>query len=217
MFNSAVLTSPVSSTTELECRVRAAASYFSARGLAWSFWVCQDWIDQAMRNLVEIVFDRQRLHLVVELPGMMAEALAPPAHPLPKLEIRRVSDVETRGDFSHIMCVAFGIPTQVSRAIYESESTWEPGFTGYVAYSEGLPVSTAATVVTGDVAGIYAVGTLPGYQHRGCAEAVMRYALDEVRAAAGIERSILQSSEAGLSMYRKLGYRTVTRYAVFAT
>lgn len=217
MFNSAVLTSPVSSAMELEHRIQTAAAFFSARGLAWSFWVCQDWIEKPVRSLVEIVFDRQRLHLVIELPAMLAEKLMPPERLLPSLEIRRVSDAETRGDFTQIMSVAFGIPVPVARAIYESERTWDPGFTGWLAYSEGLPVSSTATVVTDEVAGVYAVGTMPGYQHRGCAEAVMRHALDGVRSATGIERSILQSSEAGLAMYRKLGYRTVTRYAVFAT
>jgi hypothetical protein len=41
----------------------------------------------------------------------------------------------------------------------------------------------------------------------------MRHALGQARAG----RSVLESSEAGLLLYYALGYRSVTRYAVFAT
>jgi ribosomal protein S18 acetylase RimI-like enzyme len=148
---------------------------------------------------------------------MAAGQLAAPSHLLPALTIHRVGDEATRADFSHIMSIAFGIPTPISYAIYGSGCTWADDFKGYVGYAEGLPVSSAATVVTGSVAGVYAVGTLPAYEHRGFAEAVMRHAIEQVAAPASIEYTVLQSSEAGFSLYRKMGYRAVTRYAVFAT
>jgi ribosomal protein S18 acetylase RimI-like enzyme len=217
MFNSALLTSPVSTPREIEQRIQTAGQFFAARNLPWSFWVCQGWIEQDLRSKVGIVFDRNRMHLVVELPGMAAERIEPPERPLPRLTIRRVSQFDTRADFNHIMSIAFGIPMPISRAVYEAERTWTGDFTGYVAYSEDLPASSAAIVVTGSVAGVYAVGTLPYCQHRGYGEAVMRHALEQVGVANAIECTVLQSSEAGFSLYRKMGFRTVTRYAVFAT
>ncbi|MGE5646879.1 MAG: hypothetical protein ACM336_13920 [Acidobacteriota bacterium] len=214
MFNSAVLTAPVSTPAELDARIRTAGRFFAARNLPWSFWVCQDWIDAGLRGSVQIVFDRSRLRLVIELPGMAAARIEPPVRRLPALTIRRVSTLDTRADFNHIMSVAFGIPIHVASTIYEAEPTWSGGFTGYVAYFEDLPVSSAATVMTGSTLGVYAVGTLPYCQHRGYAEAAIRHALDQAGAAAC---TVLQSSESGFSLYSRMGFKTVTRYAVFAT
>lgn len=217
MYNSAVLTSPVSSVAELDRRIRASAAFFASRGLPWSFWVCQDWLDKAVRSVTGEVFDQRNMRLVVELPGMEAAGLEPAHRPPPPLEYRRVRDAETRADFARIMWLAFGISLPIARAIYESERTWESGFEGWVAYTGNFPVSTAAIVVTGSVAGVYAVGTPPAHRRQGYAEAVMRHALDHIRNSPPIQRSVLQSSEAGYLLYQRMGYRTVTRYAVFAS
>lgn len=217
MFNSAILTAPVPTARELETRIQRAEAFFRKRGFSWSFWVCQGWLDKDVRAVIGDVFRRNGLHVVVELPGMEAEWLALPRRPPPKLEFRRVTDAVTRADFNRIMSIAFGIPFPVARAIYESERTWRSDFEGWLGYVDDLPVTSTATLVTGSVAGVYAVGTLPTYQRQGYAEAVMRHALGQVAWRCGIERSVLQSSEAGYGLYQKMGYRTVVRYAVFAT
>ena len=217
MFNSAVLTEPAFTPREIEERIRAAAAFFGPRGMAWSFWLCRDWIGYDIRGIVTDVFGRNGLHLVIELPGMEADRLEPPVRPLPRLECRRVDDAKTRTDFSTIMSGAFGIPSPVSRAIYESEGTWSGDLAGYLGYVEGLPVTSAAVLVSGAAVGVYAVGTLPTHVRKGYAEAVMRHALDRARETSGVEHSVLQSSEAGFALYRAMGYRPVTRYAVFGT
>jgi hypothetical protein len=45
----------------------------------------------------------------------------------------------------------------------------------------------------------------------------MRFALNEANRDLGMERSILQSTPAGLHLYRRMGYRTVTRISVYAS
>ena len=45
----------------------------------------------------------------------------------------------------------------------------------------------------------------------------MRFALDDVRRITGVERSILQSTPAGLRLYERMGYRAVTSVAVYST
>lgn len=216
MFNSALLTAPVASAAELDRRVKLAAGFFAAHRLPWSFWVCQGWIAREARSSVGGVLDCHRLHLVVELPGMIAGGVTP-ARPLPALEFRRVSDPATRADFSHIMTMAFGLPAPVARAIYESECTWSGGFVGWLAYEDGVAVSSTATMSTPSATGVYAVGTLPSHRNRGCAEAVMRHAVTQAQAAGATFPLVLQSSEAGYAMYQRMGYQTATRYAVFAT
>ena len=45
----------------------------------------------------------------------------------------------------------------------------------------------------------------------------MREAIARASAETGIERTVLQSTSAGLPLYKALGYRTVTRFQVFAS
>jgi ribosomal protein S18 acetylase RimI-like enzyme len=79
------------------------------------------------------------------------------------------------------------------------------------------PVSTTAIVKGGSVLGVYNVATMPGYQHRGYGEAVMRHALIDTGRQHGIERVILQSTPAGYRLYERMGFRTVTKVAVYST
>ncbi len=215
MFNSAMLTTPVATPAELDERIEYATAYFSELGLPWSFWVCQGWIAGPARSKVGAVFERRQMRLVVELPGMETASVSPPSRPLPELEFRAVCDAPSRADFAYLMSAAFGIPMAIAREIYESERTWECGLTGWLAYRDSAPISSAATMVTSSTLGVYAIGTLPPHRGRGYAEAVMRHAMDQ--AGGPFERTLLQSSEAGYALYRRMGYRTSTRYAVFAT
>jgi ribosomal protein S18 acetylase RimI-like enzyme len=216
MFNGALLTTPVADASELDERIQTAAAYYAARRLPWSMWVCQGWLDRGLRPKAAEAFYRHGLHLVVELPGMEAERIEAPVRPLPALEFRRVCDPGSRAAFNHIMSIAFGLPFDFSRQIYGSEKTWGGGLTGWVACREGNAVASAAVVVAGGVVGVYAVGTLPQHQRQGCGEAVMRHALEQAQAESGLQRIVLQASPAGFHLYERMGYRTVTRYAVFA-
>jgi GNAT superfamily N-acetyltransferase len=212
MFNSATLTSPVQSQTELEQRIGASTAYFQSKGLPWSFWICQHRIADGLRPELVRIFGGSGLHLVVDLPGMAAERLNPPLRPLPALDCRRVIGPRTRAEFNQIMSSTFGIAFRISREIYEAEDTWAGNFTGYVGYIGETPIATAATLTTDGVTGVYAVATLPQYRRSGYAEAIVRHAL----AQASDGPTILQSSDAGYRLYEQMGYRTVTRYAVFA-
>jgi predicted acetyltransferase len=61
------------------------------------------------------------------------------------------------------------------------------------------------------IAGIYWVGTRPDQQRRGLAEAITRHASNEAfdRGAACV---ILQATQFGEPVYRRIGYREFSRY-----
>ncbi len=216
MFNTASLTTPVADEADLRQRLYTAHRWFEARGLPWSLWLCTDWLPAQMFSRAEPLATSCGLELVSTLPGMEAGSLRPPVRPLPELDIERVSDRRTRNAFTHIMCSAFGVPFHPASAIYDSESTWSGPLAGYVASRGGQVVSTAATMVHAGVIGVYAVGTPPAHQRRGYAEAVMRHAVGEAGRRCGFVHTILQSSAAGFRLYERMGYRTVSRYLVFA-
>lgn len=217
MFNAAFLSGPVGSAEDLERRIATARVHFRARGLPWSFWVCEDLLAPKARKRMERYFEAAGLRLTVLLPGMMAERLLPPRRTLPEIEIRRVADEATRLAFCDIGCTCFHVPLSWFREIFLRRELWDGDFIGYVGYSKGEPVATAATVVAGDAVGVYNVATLPSHRRRGHGEAVMRYALEQARQESGCERTILQATEYGLPLYLSMGYRTVTTVRVYAS
>jgi ribosomal protein S18 acetylase RimI-like enzyme len=73
-------------------------------------------------------------------------------------------------------------------------------------------VGTAMAVRTGDLAGIYSVGTLEHARGRGVGRAVTAAAIEAAAKGWGVKRIFLQSSQMGLSVYESLGFHTVASY-----
>ncbi len=216
-FNAVLLTSPVESAEELCGRIEPAAGYFRERDLPWSLWLCEEWLQGRLRKRARRVLEQAGLRLLIEMPGMAAGRLRPPSRPLPPLVFRPVQEEAARQAFQFLMSAAFEVPAAVASQIYGAEQTWQDGLTGWVAYWDGCAVATAATRVAGGVIGLYAVGTLPAFRRQGCAEAIVRHALGRAQAASGLEESVLQSTAAAVSLYQKLGYRSVARYSVYVS
>ena len=216
MFNAAFLAAPVASDLEMDRRLFMATTHFDQRGLDWAFWNCEGWLDSAVRRRVRKLFERHSLHLSADLPGMIADAVLPPVRRLPDLTVRRVGDETTCAAFCQIGSVCFNVPLAWFREVFENPAVWEH-FAGYVGYADGEPVSTAATVISDGVVGVYNVATLPPHQRRGYGEAIMRHALEKARQEHGLVRTILQSTAQGLPIYQRMGYRTVTRVTVYSS
>lgn len=216
MFNSAFLSGPVAGESEMKQRLLLPNRHFNDRGLEWAYWVCLDWLDDTARKRSRRLFEARDLRLSTELPGMLTERLLPPANPLPRLEIRRVHNAAGSNAFCEIGSVCFHVPIPWFREVFDNDRVWER-FASYVGYHEGEPVSTAAIVVGGGAIGVYNVATLPGSQRRGFGEAVMRHALAEACKQYGPERLVLQSTPAGLRLYERMGFRTVTKVAVYSS
>ncbi len=215
MFNSAFLSAPVATEAELAQRIFLPALHFDTRGLEWSYWVCEDWMAPAARKRSRRLFERHGLRHSVDLPGMVAERIAPPVKPLPDLEVCRVRNGATREAFCAIGSHCFHVPPAWFSEVFDSPTVWEH-FAGYVGYVDGEPVSTTAIVLGAGALGVYNVATMPEHQRRGYGEAVMRYALADARARHGIERTILQSTPAGFPLYLRMGYQTVTTISVYS-
>jgi ribosomal protein S18 acetylase RimI-like enzyme len=216
MFNAAFLSAPVTSEADLVQRIHLASMYFDKRAQSWAYWVCEDWLEPRTRRRSPRLFNEHGLRHSVDLPGMVAERLLPPDKPLPRIDVRRVCDGPTRDAFCAIGSVCFNVPLAWFSEVFNAGSVWKR-FVSYVAYHDQEPVSTAAVVVEGGIAGVYNVATIPGHQRLGYGEAVMRHALDEVRRSCGIERTILQSTAAGYRLYERMGYRTITRVSVYSS
>jgi GNAT superfamily N-acetyltransferase len=216
MFNAAFLSGPVLTEGELTQRILMASVHFQARGLEWAYWLCEDFLEPRVRRRSRHLVEKQGLRHSTDLPGMIADRILPPVRPLPQIDVRRVGDRPTRDAFCEIGWVCFHVPIPWFREVFENDVVWNH-FASYVGYVDGEPVSTTAVVTGAGVTGVYNVATMPGFQRRGYGEAVMRCALSDVQKVTGEGRVILQSTAAGLKLYERMGFRTVTKVAVYAS
>jgi ribosomal protein S18 acetylase RimI-like enzyme len=216
MFNAAFLSDTVYTEAELTQRIMLPSVHFNTRGLEWAYWVCEGYLEGRSRRRSRGIFERQGLRHSVDLPGMVAEHVEPPVRPAPKIDIRRVCDAPTRDAFCGIGSACFHVPLTWFHEVFDHDTVWQ-GFEAYVGYVEGEPVSTTAVVKGGGALGVYNVATLPAWQRRGYGETVMRHALADARSRHGLPRTILQSTPAGLRLYERMGFHTVTRVGVYST
>jgi hypothetical protein len=207
-FNAAVLRAPmVSHPRELMRLIEEARDFYDPRGVRWTYWLCEASLDPALN--LNSIFSGYGLRTLTEAPGMMAEQLSPAA---PLVDLRPVADSVTRTAFARIIATTFDIPQAVCTSIYGSERGWSGDIHGYVGYLGAKPVTTAVIADGGGVSGFYSVATLPSFRRKGYAESTMRQAL---AARGGASQTVLQSTQAGLKLYEKMGYRAVTKFRVF--
>jgi GNAT superfamily N-acetyltransferase len=234
MFNAAFLSGPMETEAKLSQSILMCSLQFNLRGLEWSYWVCEDWLGDRPRQRVRKIFERHGLRRTAELPGMVAEKIGPPTRPLPEIEVRRVRDQSAGDDFRAIGALCFHVPIDWFDEVFDHDAVWER-FAGYVGYVDGVPVATAATVasggdddadgfagrgpapLSGGVIGVYNVATVPEHRRHGYGEAVMRHALAEAERERPARPVVLQSTEAGLRLYQRMGFRTVAHFSVYAS
>jgi GNAT superfamily N-acetyltransferase len=214
VFNAAMLTSLVEDERDLDRRLAMAAVHYSARGVGWSCWICEDQFLPAVLKRSDPIFAKYGMHLLTSAPGMVADPVLQDGK-VAAVECRRVSDAKTRFDFADVACVVFVLPFRISEAIYGQPGYWSSDMRGYVAYWKGKAVAVVSTVLASGVVGVYSLGTLPQHQRQGIGQTLLRYALRDTFSETGVERTILQSTQAGLSLYRKMGFRTVTRFRIY--
>jgi len=220
MFNAAFLSREVSGPEDLESRLYAARQVFDSRRIPWSFWVCDEWLPRSVRRDLIRICESFGLRAVTEMPGMVADSLRDMgrfslfSRPAQELEIRRADNVQTMNDFRAVGSLCFHVPPAWFGEVFD-DTIPSREFRCWVGYQEGRPVATAATVVSHDVIGLYNVGAIPGEQKKGFGEAITRRAIGEAVNESGLRRVILQSTWQGERLYRKLGFREVSRLVVF--
>ena len=201
----------------LEQRLVEIAHYFKPKTPRWSLWVCEYLLDQATRRRARQTLSDFGLRAISHPPGMTAPALLPPTGSLPPVDVQPVSDEVSRKAFTEITSICFEIPFGIAQAVYGQENAWRGDYQGFVGLAEGRAVSICAVVVGGDALGVYSLATHPTYRRLGYGEATMRAAVAQMQRRTGIERIVLQSTEAGYSLYRRLGFRDATRFTVYLT
>ena len=215
VFNIGFLDRRVTPDRNLPSILEDCSRYYRQRKVRWSFWTCDDLLDAGTRRQSREIFAASGLRPISYAPGMKASSMAPPARPLPAIECRPVCDAFTRSAFTELTSVCFDIPLQVARAVYEPERAWGGDYRGFVGLASGEPVSIVALVRHAGVLGVYSLGTLPDHRRHGYGEGLLRAAVGQMPSEAQTEPLVLESTEAGFPLYRKLGFKDVTKFTVY--
>jgi ribosomal protein S18 acetylase RimI-like enzyme len=218
VFNIALLDAAVPDVPgELKRRIRVARQHYESAGTPWSFWICEsDLPRRELRRLFES-FEEEGLQSIAESPGMDTRQLVEPRRRLPNLAFRQVEDEQTRRHFSRLVCASFHIPPAMADAVYSLDRFWAGPLKAWVGYEAGRPVTTTAAVDSSGVLGVYSVATMPDCRRKGYGEAAVRHAVARLLEQGAGGPVVLQSSPGAYSLYRSMGFRSRTRFYIFAT
>lgn len=218
VFNIALMDAAVPDVTgELKRRIRLARRHYESAVTPWSFWICESDLPRRELRQLNETFEEEGLQSIAESPGMDTKQLVEPRRRLPMLAFRQVGDEQTRRHFSRLVCASFHIPAAMAEAVYSQEHFWSGPLKAWVGYEAGQPVTTAAAVNSNGVLGVYSVATMPDYRRKGHGEAAVRHAVARLREQGADGPVVLQSSPGAYTLYRSMGFRSRTRFHVFAT
>jgi ribosomal protein S18 acetylase RimI-like enzyme len=135
------------------------------------------------------------------------------------LTIERATDAAALAEASPVTLAMIDGPAAqaVFSAAYEALAFGsERALVLFVGRLDGRPVATSALYTGTGLAGVYGVGTLPELRGRGLGRAMTIAALAEGRRR-GLRIGALMSSDLGLPVYRRLGFREVGTVAFYTS
>ncbi len=128
------------------------------------------------------------------------------------IELNRVTDGQDASDYAQVMITAFGMESDIAHTVFGNpKALAAPQVTAFIARRQSVPLAAALTVASGDVAGVYYVGTIPEARGRGLGE-LCTGAATNAGFDLGARIVILQASAAGEPLYRRMGFQFLTRY-----
>jgi GNAT superfamily N-acetyltransferase len=132
------------------------------------------------------------------------------------LEVVPVENGEILQQWIHTASIGFEVPEEYEKVWYDFfvEAALDPPFRCYLALLNGQPVATSQLFLSAGVAGIYNVTCIPEARGQGIGAAI---ALAPSLAARGLgyRVGILQASDLGYRVYRRLGFQDFGRRSIF--
>jgi len=201
-----VLSADLPSATD-EAFIAETIQYFRDKGVHTFTW----WMEPHRKpSDWEPALSKHGFGFSDDTPGMAIDlhTLNESVQKVDGLEIRVVVSEESLRTWTNIFIKGYELP-----AVWESMSfeLWlkfglDFPMRNYLGYLNGKPVSTSTVFYGGGAAGIYDVSTLPEARGKGLGAALTLQPLLDARAM-GYRIGVLQSSDMGFNVYKKLGFK----------
>ncbi len=197
-----------------ERMIAAADEFFAGIGRGYTFWIRQHLdapLEQRLQEVGQTPFS--------DSPGMLLDTPNPDRPLGAGLRVAQAVDLESASQLAAIEAGGYatmGMPPEFTLQIFSMpERLLNPHTIVVLGYAEGQPMAAAIAILSNGIAGIYWVATLPEARGRGLGEACTRLAGNRALEM-GARCVVLQASTQGEPIYRRMGYREITRYRWYA-
>jgi ribosomal protein S18 acetylase RimI-like enzyme len=158
------------------------------------------------------------LRHIADYPGMavqlveLNEDLTAPSD----LGIERVEDAKTLEQMIRVFTIGYGVPVSFTDLLFNIFSIlgFELPLRHYIGWLKGEPIACSSLLLSSGVAGIYLVATVKEARGQGIGSALTLAPLSEARAL-GYRIGVLGSTEKGLGVYRRLGFREYFKFGIY--
>ena len=192
--------------------IDVADAWFGERSRGWSLGTTS-WAG-ADDDLLEAAVARGLLP-TTDMPGMVCDQRLPDVPAPEGIELRVLTTEEEGAAFvamSDLAYASLGLPVGVIAAMAPRPTRMPPHAVSVGAFEDDTLLSGAQVLFSHGIAGVYLVGTAEAARGRGLAELVTR-AVTNMGFDGGAPYVTLQASPMGESIYRRMGYRELYRYA----
>jgi GNAT superfamily N-acetyltransferase len=200
---------------EVDARIDDTLAWFTTQRVPMIWWVGPTSSPDDLGARLEV----HGLSRVGTTPGMSIHLDAlPDVAPVPDdCTIAHVTDEASLRVVAQVAALGFEFATELLPPLTRflvglggETSAWQ----FYVARLGAAAVATASLLLGSEVAGIYTVATLPEARRKGIGAAVTLAALQDAREL-GYPVAILQASEMGHPVYRRLGFQDHGVYTLY--
>ena len=204
---------------EAPIRVKRLIEEFNTYGVDYTWWIGPSSSPADLPKLLEangMVYQEDFPGMAIDLQNLQDEYAE--LTDIQGLEISLINNKVQLNDFVHAYIVATdsnpemqsGLARLFAMSGYKKADHWSL----YVATLHGKTVATTALFTGAGVAGIYLVSTIPEVRRRNIATTIVTFVLKQARDA-GYTIGTLQSSEEGLGLYQKLGFRKYCSFPLY--
>jgi ribosomal protein S18 acetylase RimI-like enzyme len=195
---------------------REAVSYFARVQRPFSWWVGPADQPQGLGTVLEgLGLERAETELPMAL---SLQCLPESVRAAPGLDVHRVRSESELDAFARLSAANWSPPDADVVMFYRRTapallSAGAPQWL-YLGYLDDEPVATAEASVSDRTVGLFNIATLPALRGRGIGSAMTWRPLHDARAA-GCDLGVLQAAEAGVGLYRRLGFASfgeITEY-----